>query len=75
MKNFHVTHKNGSWRVIGEGNTKASFITNTKKEALSIGIELARKNHSELVIHGLNGRIQDKDSYGNDPLPPKDRMF
>ena len=27
---------------------------------------------SEVVIHGTDGRIRDKDSYGNDPMPPKD---
>jgi hypothetical protein len=25
-----------------------------------------------LVIHGKDGKIQDKDSFGNDPNPPKD---
>jgi hypothetical protein len=23
-------------------------------------------------VHGRNGQIRDKDSYGNDPCPPKD---
>jgi hypothetical protein len=27
----------------------------------------------ELVTHGKDGRIQDSDSYGNDPVPPRDR--
>ena len=31
--------------------------------------------HSELVIHGINGKIRDKDSYGNDPHPPHDRKY
>jgi hypothetical protein len=32
----------------------------------------ATKGHVEHVIHGKDGRIQDKDSYGKDPNPPKD---
>jgi hypothetical protein len=48
-------------------------ITETKKEAVEVAREIARNNHSELVIHGKDGKIQDKDSYGNDPVPPKDK--
>ena len=32
---------------------------------------LAIKNQSEVLIHGTNGKIRAKDSYGNDPNPPK----
>ena len=46
----------------------------TKKDALDIGRKIAKNNKSELVIHGKDGRIKDKDSYGNDPNPPKDKV-
>ena len=59
-------------RLKGEGNTRFTVITDTKKDAVEAAREIARNNHSELVIHGRDGRIQDKDSYGNDPHPPKD---
>jgi hypothetical protein len=36
------------------------------------GRDLAREHKTELVEHGRNGRIQDSDSYGNDPNPLKD---
>ncbi|WP_338587823.1 DUF2188 domain-containing protein [Paenibacillus sp. Y5S-9] len=26
---------------------------------------------TELIIHGKDGKIQSKDSHGNDPYPPK----
>ena len=29
------------------------------------------KNKSEMVVHGTDGRIREKNSYGNDPYPPK----
>lgn len=32
---------------------------------------IAQNQHSELVIHGRNGQIRDKDSHGHDPCPPK----
>jgi hypothetical protein len=44
----------------------------TQKAAITKGRELAKQEHIELVIHGRNGKIRDKDSYGNDPFPPRD---
>lgn len=32
---------------------------------------VAINNHSELIVHGTNERIRAKDSFGNDPFPPK----
>ena len=46
---------------------------NTKQEAQNAGKLLAQSNHCEHIIHGLNGRIQNKNSYGNDPFPPRDK--
>jgi hypothetical protein len=71
-KNQHVVPLGNGWAVKGEGNTRFTIITEIKKDAVEAAREIARNNHSELVIHGRDGRIQDKDSYGNDPLPPKD---
>lgn len=71
-KNQHVTKKGDNWRVIGEGNNKATKTFNTQKEAIDFGRKIAINQQSELVIHGVNGKIRDKDSYGNDPYPPKD---
>jgi hypothetical protein len=74
-KNQHITHnKNGGWNVLGAGNTKPSRILPNKAEAIAVGREIAKHQHSELIIHGVNGRIQDKDSYGKDSYPPKDMI-
>lgn len=74
-KNQHVTQKNGKWRVIGENNSKATITTKTQKEAIAIAKTIAKNQHSELIIHGRDGKIRDRDSYGNDPCPPKDTKF
>ncbi len=74
MPNQHVTkNKNGGWNVKGEGNSKATKIVHTQKEAINIAKEIAKNQKSEVVIHGLDNKIRDKDSYGNDPNPPKDK--
>ncbi len=75
-KNQHITkNKNGGWNVLGEKNQKPSHICQTKKEAIELGKKIAKNQKSELVIHGIDGKIQDKDSYGNDPIPPRDKIY
>ncbi len=71
-KNQHVTMRpDGNWQVKGEGNKRASAVTNTQRDAITIATEIARNQKSELIIHGKNGKIREKNSYGNDPFPPK----
>ena len=71
-KNQHVTkHPQGGWQVKGEGNSRATVRTKTQKEAAEKAREIAINQHSERIIHGEDGRIRAKDSYGNDPYPPK----
>ena len=72
-KNQHVVPYKGKWAVKGEGNKKVTKITDTQKEALEIAKEIAKNKNAEVVIHKKNGQIRDKDSYGNDPCPPKDK--
>lgn len=44
----------------------------TKENAVNAGRDLAKANQSEHTIHNQNGQIGKKNSYGNDPNPPKD---
>lgn len=70
--NQHVTpHKNGGWQVKGAGNSRATAKTSTQTEAYQIAKAIATNKHSEVVVHGKNGRIREKNSFGNDPFPPK----
>lgn len=71
-KSQHVTpHPKGGWQVKGAGNSKATARTTTQAEAIYIAKNIAVKNKSELVIHRTNGKIREKNSYGNDSYPPK----
>lgn len=74
-KNQHVVPSGSSWAVKGAGNEKATKIVSTQAEAIKIAKEIAINQHSEVVIHRPDGKIRDKDSYGNDPNPPKDKKF
>ena len=72
-KNQHVVPQGGKWAVKGAGNDKATSIQSTQKKAIEKARDIAMNQGSEVVIHGRNGRIRDKDSYGNDPCPPVDK--
>jgi len=43
----------------------------TQQEAIERGREIARNQRSELLIHGRDGRIREKNTYGRDDYPPK----
>lgn len=73
-KDIHVVpHSDGGWATRREGTDRVSDRHPTQREAINVGRERAKKDQVELVIHGTDGRIRDKDSYGNDPCPPKDK--
>ncbi|KYG74852.1 uncharacterized protein DUF2188 [Roseivirga ehrenbergii] len=68
---FVVSNPQGGWSVKSGGSQRASANTSTQKEAIEIGKRLATNNSSELTIQGKNGQFREKNSYGNDPHPPK----
>lgn len=75
-KNEHHVVPNpsrGGWDVKRNNAQRASIHTETKAEAVKAGREMSQRAGSELVIHGKDGRIQQKDSHGNDPCPPRDK--
>jgi len=71
-KNVHIVKHEDGWAVKKEGNDRASSVHPTQQQAVDAGRDAAKTERSELVIHGRDGRIRDKDSYGNDPCPPRD---
>lgn len=72
QKTHHVVHNpQGGWDVKKGGGEKASNHFDTKVEATQKAREISQNQGSELYIHGKDGKIQQKDSHGNDPFPPK----
>lgn len=63
---------NGKWGVHGEGNSRDTNVFDTQAEAIARAREIAINQKSEVIVQGRNGRIRSKDSYGNDPFPPRD---
>ena len=70
-KTVHVVpNPDGGWDVKSGGATKAHRHYDRKTEAIDKGREVSRNNDGELFIHGRDGKIQEKDSHGNDDFPP-----
>jgi uncharacterized protein YdaT len=72
-KDQHVVPHDGDWAVRGEGNERVTSLHDTQGEAIDHAREIAQNERAEVVIHRRDGTIQDSDSYGNDPNPPKDK--
>ena len=70
-KNQHVVKTEGGWGVRGENNTRNTQNFDTQQAAINRAREIAINQKTELLIHGRDGQIRDKHSYGNDPYPPK----
>ena len=66
-----VPNKNGGWDSKKGGADRASKHFDTKKAAEDYSRQVSRNEGSELFIHGKDGKIQRKDSHGNDKYPPK----
>lgn len=66
-----VPNKNGGWDSKKGGAERASKHFDTKKSAEDYSRKVSRNEGSELFVHGKDGKIQRKDSHGNDKNPPK----
>lgn len=53
-----------------EGSDRYAAINDKQSTAIERGKQIAKNNESELLIHGRNGQIRERNSYGNDPFPP-----
>jgi len=70
-KNQHVVPHREGWAVKGAGNERASSVHSTQEAAIESARQSAIQQKSEMFIHGRNGQIRERNTYGNDPFPPK----
>lgn len=68
-----VPNSNGGWDSKKKNAQRASKHFETKEKALEWSREKCKKESSELIPHKKDGKIQNPNSYGNDPCPPKDK--
>jgi hypothetical protein len=70
-KNQHVVPHGNDWAVRGANNRRVTSIHDTQAQAERAARTIAINQRSEVVVHRPNGEIREKNSYGDDPFPPK----
>ncbi|AMR78067.1 DUF2188 domain-containing protein [Cupriavidus nantongensis] len=65
-QDIHVVPADDRWAVETEGgNGRETY--DTQEEAVAAGTERAKLKQVELFIHGRDGKIRERNSFGNDP--------
>ena len=73
-KTHHVVpNSEGGWDIKKGGGQRSIKHFDKKTDAVSRATEIAKKKQSELIIHKKDGTIQNPNSFGGDPCPPKDK--
>ncbi|RWX76680.1 DUF2188 domain-containing protein [Neorhizobium lilium] len=70
-RNQHVVPHSEGWAVKGAGSGRATKVVETQREAIGVARGIAQNQATEMLIHGENGQIRERNSYGSDPFPPK----
>lgn len=70
-KNVHVVPHPDGWAVKTEGSERAVAVKPTQQEAIDQARKIAQHQQSELLVHGQNGQIRQRDSHGHDPKSRK----
>lgn len=71
-RNQHIT-KNSDWNwwVKWAWNSQYTKIFETQKEAIEYWKTIAKNQWSELFIHRRDWKIRERNTYWDDPFPPK----
>ncbi len=72
-RDIHVVPHQSGWAAKREGASRAGSLHQTQKQAINAAMRTATRERSEVVIHNRRAQIRDSDSYGSDPVPPRDR--
>ncbi len=66
MKDVHVGPADNGWAVEVGGKADRT-IHATQEAAIAAGNERAKRDKVELLIHGRDGKIRERNSFGHDP--------
>jgi len=67
----HVVPGEKGWKVEVEGQGRASGIHETQEVAWEQAKGIAERNKSEALLHGQDGTIRERNTYGHDPVKTK----
>ena len=67
----HVVPHSDGWAVRKSGADRVTEVFKTQQEAIDRARDISKNQETEMFTHGRDGRIRERDSFGNDPFPPK----
>jgi len=70
-KNQHVVSLGNRWAVKEEGAAEPFAVFKTQSEAWEKAKSIARKERTEAFLHGRDGQIRERNTYGQDPTRHK----
>lgn len=70
-KNQHVVSLGNRWAVKEEGVAEPFAVFKTQSEAWEKAKSIARKERTEAFLHGRDGQIRERNTYGYDPTRHK----
>lgn len=70
-KNVSVFKQGVHWATKSDGASRAAGLFDTQAEAIEVAKGIAKRKGGEVSIHGVDGKIRAKHSYGTDPFPPR----
>jgi ATP-binding cassette, subfamily B, bacterial len=66
-RDVHVVPSDKGWRVEVEGQSRASGTHETQQAAWQQAKQIAQRRKSAALLHGRNGQIRKRNTYGHDP--------
>lgn len=67
IKSQHVApNPSGGWSVRRSGSIRASRVFETREAAVRYARDKAKKERTDLYLHGVDGMVREKSSYGSD---------
>jgi LAS superfamily LD-carboxypeptidase LdcB len=70
-KPIHVVPHGDRWAWRREESERVSGLADTQAQAIEQARPAAQRDGVELLIHGRDSRIRERDSHGHDPYPPR----
>jgi hypothetical protein len=70
-KLLHIVKREDGWGVRTDGSTRDRSHHDTQADAIEAARKIARDQRGEVIIHGRDGHIVSRDSYGGDYAPPR----
>ena len=70
----NVYKRKDGWADKRQGASRPAEIYRTQGEAKQAAVQRAKRSGGDVNIHGRDGKIREKNTYGKpDPLPPRDK--